>query len=145
MWKALGKDAMYVELGDVWKQQVIELSAGKNNYEKFMDLMNKTDVKHLFNGSTEIHNFMLYIPKETTPEEIQIMADVILSIAKENLDRPFISLDDEYQKSQVIITNDDEPELIGKNRTEGYGSGKIFMPIFESLSRPGRANDSSFD
>ncbi|MCQ2055930.1 MAG: hypothetical protein MJY64_00430 [archaeon] len=145
MWKTLGKDAMYVELGNVWKQQVVELSINQNNSEKFRDLMSKTDVKHLFNGSTEIHNFILYIPKETTSEEIQIMADVILGVAKDNLDRPFISLDDVYQKSQVVITSDDEPELIGKNRTEGYGSGKIFMPIFESLSRPGRVNSSSLD
>lgn len=145
MWKTLGKDAMYVELGNVWKQQVIEFSTDRNNGEKFRDLMNKTDVKHFFNGSTEVHSFILDVPKETTPEEIQIVADVILGIAKDNIDNPFISLDGEYQKSQVVITNDDEPELIGKNRTEGYGSGKIFMPIFESLSRPGRANDSSFD
>ena len=43
---------------------------------------------------------------------------------------------------RVIINNEDEPELLGMNRTEGYGSGKIFMPILDSLTKPGRPNES---
>ena len=31
---------------------------------------------------------------------------------------------------------------IGANKTEGYASGKIFMPILDSLCKPGRTNDS---
>ena len=71
-----------------------------------------------------------------------MMADMILSIAKDNMDTPFISVEDNYQKCQVIINNEDEPELIGANRTEGYGSGKIFLPILDSLTRPGRPNET---
>jgi len=71
-----------------------------------------------------------------------MMADMILSIAKDNIDTPFITVDNNYQKCQVIITNEDEPELLGMNRTEGYGSGKIFLPILDSLTRPGRPNES---
>jgi len=70
------------------------------------------------------------------------MADMILSIAKDNMEMPFISLGENYQKWQVVINNDEESGLLGLNRTEGYGSGKIFLPILDSLTRPGRPNKS---
>ena len=142
MWKVLGKEAMYIEIAAVWTERIIELSKEYEGDEEFKKLMDGSEVKHLFNGSTETHNMMIEVPKEYTPDEIQMMADMILSIAKDNIDTPFISVDGNYQKCQVIITNEDEPELIGMNRTEGYGSGKIFLPILDSLTKPGRPNES---
>ena len=142
MWKVLGKEAMYIEIGPLWTERIVELSEEYEGDERFKELMAKAEVKHLFNGSTETHNIMIEVPKDYTPDDIQVMADMILSIAKDNMEMPFISLDDNYQKCQVIINNDEEPELLGMNRTEGYGSGKIFLPILDSLTRPGRPNES---
>ncbi len=145
MWKVLGKDCLYIDIAGTWTERILELSAGNEKAEEFKNLMDGTEVKHLFDGSLETHNFMLDVPKDYTPEQIQKMADVILAVAKDNVDTPFVEIDGKYQKSNVIISNDEEPELLGSNRTDGYGSGKIFMPILTSLSQPGRANDSMFD
>ena len=142
MWKVLGKETMYIEIGPIWAERIVELSGEYEGDDRFKELMSKAEVKHLFNGSTETHNIMIEVPKDYTPEDIQMMADMILSIAKDNMEMPFISLEDNYQKCQVIINNDEEPELLGMNRTEGYGSGKIFLPILDSLTRPGRPNES---
>ena len=142
MWKVLGKEAMYIEIASVWEERIIEMSKDYEGDERFKELMEGAEVKHMFNGSTEIHNIMIDVPKDYTPEDIQMMADMILSIAKDNMETPFITLEDNYQKCQVIINNEDEPELLGMNRTEGYGSGKIFLPILDSLTRPGRPNES---
>ena len=142
MWKVLGKESMYLDIGNVWTERILELSKGRENEARFIELMERTEVKHLFNGSTEVHNFMLDVPKDFTPDDIQLMADMILGIAKDNIDTPFITLEDNYQKCQVIINNEEEPELLGLNRTEGYASGKIFMPILDSLTKPGRPNES---
>ena len=142
MWKVLGKEAMYIEIASVWEERIIEMSKDYEGDERFKELMEGAEIKHMFNGSTEIHNIMIDVPKDYTPEDIQMMADMILSIAKDNMETPFITLEDNYQKCQVIINNEDEPELIGMNRTEGYGSGKIFLPILDSLTRPGRPNES---
>ena len=109
MWKVLGKEAMYIDIAPVWAERIIEMSKEYEGDEKFRELMEKAEVKHLFNGSTEIHNIMIEVPKDYTPEDIQIMADMILSIAKDNMDTPFITLEDNYQKCQVVINNDDEP------------------------------------
>ena len=142
MWKVLEKEAMYIEIASVWTERIIELSKEYEGDERFCELMKDADVKHLFNGSTEIHNIVIEVPKGHTPDDIQMMADMILSIAKDNMEEPFISLEGNYQKCQVVINNDEEPELLGMNRTEGYGSGKIFLPILDSLTRPGRPNES---
>lgn len=141
-WKVLGKETFYLDIGPVWKEEIVKALSTAEGGDKFKKLMDKSEVMHLFNGTTEIHNFIIEVPEKTKPKDIQFMADLILGYAQNNLENYFVSLGDEYQKSQVIITNDKEPELIGKDRTEGYTSGKIFMPIFESLSKPGRMNES---
>jgi len=38
-----------------------------------------------------------------------MMADMILSIAKDNMEMPFISLGENYQKWQVVINNTRNP------------------------------------
>lgn len=145
MWKVLGKDCLYIDIARIWTERILELSAANEKAEEFKGLMDGTEVTHLFDGTLETHNFMLDVPKEYTPEQIQTMADVILAVAKDNVDTPFVEVDGKYQKSNVIISNDEEPELLGSNRTDGYGSGKIFLPILTSLTQPGRANESMFD
>ena len=144
MWNILGKKAMYIDIASTWEERILELSKEYEGDEEFKELMSKTEVMYLFNCTTEVHNFILTVPEDFTPEQIQSMADIILAIAKDNIDTPFVEVDGKYQKSQVIITNEEEPELIGEKRTEGYGSGKIFMPILTSLAGPGRFNESNY-
>ena len=143
MWKILGKEAIYIDIAKVWRERILELSDEYEGSEEFKELMDKSGVMYLFNGTTEFHNFIIEVPDDFTPDQIQKMADIILAIAEDNLETPFVEVEGKYQKSQVIITNEEEPELIGMNRTEGYASGKIFMPILTSLSGPGRMNESN--
>ena len=142
VWKILGKEAMYIEFADVLKERLLEIAPGIDNSERFVDLLKGSEITHIFNGSTETHGFNIRPEEAISPEDIQYMADIILAIAQQDTDRFFVSLDDEYQKCVVNVRNDVEPELIGANRTEGYGSGKIFMPILDSLCKPGRTNES---
>lgn len=140
MWKILGKDALYVEFGYVFKDRIIELASEVENSEKFIKIMEDSEIQYLFNGSTETHAFNIFPDKETSTEDIQYMADIVLEIAKRE-DVVFVSLDGNYQKCIVNVRTDEEPELIGANRTEGFGSGKIFSPILDSLCKPGRQNE----
>jgi hypothetical protein len=144
MWKVLGRDALYVEIGEVWKQRMMELAGDGEEGDRFRTLMEPNEILYMLNGSNEFHTFYVNLKKEITPEDIQFMADVTLKVAKE-LDCPYISVNDVPQRYLVIFTNEDEPELIGLNRTEGYGSGKIFQPILEGFSNPTRGYDGFKD
>ena len=141
MWKILGKEAMYIEFGDVFKERIIELAKALEDKEKFIGLMEGSEVLHIFNGSTETHGFNIRPGDDISSEDIQYMADVILEVAKADPEVFVVALDDQHQDCVINVRADVEPELIGENRTEGYASGKIFQPILESLAGPGRMND----
>ena len=141
MWKILGKEAMYLEFADVFKERVIEIASAMEGKEKFVDLMKGSDVMHIFNGSTETHGFNIRPGDDISSEDIQYMADVVLEVAKSIPDTYVVSLDDQHQDCVINIRADVEPELIGADRTDGYASGKIFQPILESLAGPGRMNE----
>jgi hypothetical protein len=141
MWKILGKEAMYIEFADVFKERVIEIASGMEGKEKFVDLMKGSDVMHIFNGSTETHGFNIRPGDDIPSEDIQLMADAILDVIKSEENLFVVSLDDQYQPAVINIRADKEPELIGSDRTDGFGSGQIFQPIFDSLSSPGRMNE----
>ena len=71
------------------------------------------------------------------------MADASLEILKRTVETvPCVEVEGIRQKYQVIITNWEEPEIIGMNKTPGMSSGEVFKPIFQSLDKPGRANQN---
>ncbi len=139
MWKILGRDALYVEIPDVWKQRMIELSGEGEKAEKFKEIVGESKVTYLLNGTTEEHTFFIRVPDEITPEEIQILADVTMDVLKASKN-PCIEVEDVRQRYQVIITNWKEPEIIGLNKTPGMSSGEVFKPIIQGLDAPGRMN-----
>lgn len=141
MWKVLGVDSLYVEFADVWKRRMIEISEDIEEHERFVSLLQDAGVTHLFNGGNETHTFMVDVPETHTPDDIQFLADVILDIAR-NADFDYISIDGEYQRCQVIFSNEKEPEILGLDKTEGYSSGAVFEPILTGWSKPGRRNES---
>lgn len=143
MWKVLGEDAIYLDIPYKMKDGLIRLSGEGEKADAFRKMLDMSEVTFMINGETEENTFFINVPEELTPEDIQLMADVVLDIAK-GLDFPFISADEAEQRYQVIITNNKEPELIGLNKTPGMSSGEIFKPIFRSLDAPGRRN-TEFD
>ena len=137
MWQILGANAMYVEFADLWKYRMNEIAEDRDDGKKFIELMKDVEVSHMLNGTTEVHTFYVELPRSLTPEDIQFLADVILDVANTS-EVPFISLEGDYQKCQVIFSNDVEPELIGLDKTEGFSSGAAFQPVFTSWGKPNK-------
>lgn len=147
MFSILGREALYVELADVFKQRMTELadpSDGKEAY--FLEVLKDSDVTYMFNAIDETHTFFIRVPKEITPDQIQTMADASLQILGRTVEEvPCVAVDDVRQRYNVIITNYEEPEIIGIHKTDGYSSGQVFMPIFDSLGKGGRPNPAFND
>ena len=141
MWNILGEEAIYLDIPYKFKSRVLALAADDENGKKFKGLMDKADVSFMINGDSEECCFIIKVPDEYTPEDIQLMADAILDVIKSEENLFVVSLDDQYQPAVINIRADKEPELIGNDRTDGFGSGQIFQPIFDSLSSPGRMNE----
>ena len=144
MFRILGEDALYIDIATTFKRRLKELASADDEGErKFADMLDRSEILHLLNGTTEEHTFFIRVPKELTPEEIQSMADAALAILGRTVEEtPLIDVDGIRQRYQVVITNWEEPEIIGKNKTPGMSSGEVFKPIFQSLDAPGKANFS---
>ncbi len=143
MFKILGRDALYIDIPAVFKKRMLELSGDDEKEKLFKEILEKSEVTYLLNGTTEEHTFFIRVPKDVTPEQIQTLADASLEILKRTVETvPCVEVEGIRQKYQVIITNWEEPEIIGMNKTPGMSSGEVFKPIFQSLDKPGRANQN---
>ncbi|MCL1810667.1 MAG: hypothetical protein FWG41_00370 [Methanomassiliicoccaceae archaeon] len=139
MWKILGMKTIYIDIPNTAKRRLIELAGDSEKGEMFKGLMGKSEVMFLLNGDTEENSFFITVPDDLTPEGIQLMADVVLDIAK-TIEFPFVEVEGAEQRYQVIITNNKEPELLGINKTPGMSSAEVFKPIIRSLDSRGKMN-----
>ena len=130
----MGSDAMYLEFADVWRKRISEIVS---NGKRFNDLMKNADVLYIMNGATEEHTFMVQLPESLSPDDVQFLADEILNVAR-TYEHPFVTLNDEREKCQVIFTTEKEPEILGLDKAEGISAGAVFQPIIEGWGGKGR-------
>ncbi|MDO5862337.1 MAG: hypothetical protein Q4Q58_06070 [Thermoplasmata archaeon] len=146
MFRILGQDALYVEIAQVFMRRLSELAKDEGAEKELKELLAKSEPMYIMNGTTEEHTFFIRVPEDVTPEQIQTMCDASLEILKRTVEEtPAIEVDGVRQKYQVVITNWEEPEIIGLRKTPGMSSGEVFKPIIQSLDGAGRANSSFQD
>ena len=144
MWKILGKEAIYIDIPETWKQRMLELVEDDEKGKEFKSILEASKVEYIFNSQTLEHTFFIRLEDEITPEQIQNMADVVLDTLKAS-EVPVVEIEEDVQRYQVIITNYHEPEIIGLNKTPGMSSGQVFLPIIKSLNAPGQLNQKFRD
>lgn len=144
MWKILGKEAIYIDIPETWKQRMLELVKDDEKGKEFKSILEASKVEYIFNSQTLEHTFFIRLEDEITPEQIQNMADVVLDTLKAS-EVPVVEIEEDVQRYQVIITNYHEPEIIGLNKTPGMSSGQVFLPIIKSLNAPGQLNQKFRD
>jgi hypothetical protein len=140
MWKILGVHALYLEFADVWRKRITEIVNEGANGKRFDELMKDVEVIYIMNGETEEHTFMVSLPETLSNDEIQFLADEILNVAR-TADFPFVSLNNNYEKCQVIFDALREPEIIGLDKKDGISAGAVFAPILEGWGGAGRRNE----
>ena len=135
---------MFLDIPHVFSERMGELAGEGEGPDRFRACLEESKIKLFINPETGEISFMIYLPEDLSPEDIQNLADIVLSVAK-GFESPLITVKDIEQRYKIILTNDQEPELIGLDKTDGFGSGQVFMPIFNSLSKPGRMNPKFMD
>ncbi len=139
MWKVLGKEAIYLDIPHIFAKRMGELAGDGEDADRFRECLDMSDIKFMINPESEECSFMVYVPDDLAPEDIQNTAETALNVAQA-YDGPLLATEDTEQRYKIIITNNKEPELLGLNKTEGFSSGQVFMPIIDSLSKKGRMN-----
>jgi len=139
MWKILGMKTIYIDIPNTAMNRLIELAGDSEKAVRFKELMGRSKMMFLLNGETEENTFFITVPEDLTPDDIQLMADVVLDIARA-VEFPFVEVEGIEQRYQVIMSNNKEPELIGLNKTPGMSSAEVFKPIIRSLDSKGKMN-----
>ena len=86
MFKILGSDALYIDIPAVFKKRMLELAGDDEKEKLFKEILEKSEVTYLLNGTTEEHTFFIRVPKDVTPEQIQTLADASLEILKRTVE-----------------------------------------------------------
>ena len=139
MFQIFGTECLYIDIADTFNKRLLALSSSDEKGAEFGDLFSKADTTYLLNGETEESCFIIRVPDEYTPEQIQMMADVIIRTITA-FNAPPVTVDDVEQKYRINITNYHEPEIIGLRKTPGMSSMEVFKPIINSWAAPGRYN-----
>lgn len=142
MWTILGENSIYLDISRTFKNKLLSLAKDDETGNRFRQLLEKTDVSFMINGETEENSFILKVPDEYTPEDIQFMAERTMAEIVENDAAP-VSVNNVEQKYKIIISNNKEPELIGLRKTPGMSSVEVFKPIFGSWTAPGKSNPNT--
>ncbi|MGI6009055.1 MAG: hypothetical protein ACOX8X_02885 [Methanomethylophilus sp.] len=141
MFKILGEETLYISIADTFSKRLLALTGEGEKEDRFRELFSKTEVRYQLNGQTEESDFLLRVPDDYKPEDIQLMADVILDTLKK-FNAPAVVVDDTEQQYRIVISNSHEPEIIGLKKDKNMSSYEVFKPIFEGWDAPGRANPS---
>ena len=105
MWKVFGVETNIVAVGNVWADQIIELSKRKKGRPRFMEMMENAEISYAFEGAEAVHVFTVRLPGRYLGEDIDYMKAFLLKVIRSSSE-PTISLLDEPQKFSVVITSD---------------------------------------
>ncbi|HOK27610.1 MAG TPA: hypothetical protein PLI21_01125, partial [Methanomassiliicoccaceae archaeon] len=101
MWKVLGKEAVPVTVGYVWKERLEELSKRRKNSPRFRKLLEQADLRYYHDAIRDIHTFVLKFDPSTDMDELEFLKDYILKL-HDLSDDPVVTFKDEPQRYTVI-------------------------------------------
>jgi hypothetical protein len=135
MWKVLGRDAELVRIAELWKEGITALASDYEDFETFQELMAQAELTYLHNTQDDVHAFILQFPETVQKEELDFLSSFVRMV-REEAGVSTITFQDKPQRCRLVFTSEKEPELLGLNKTEGYSSGALFQPIFDSWDKP---------
>ncbi len=117
MWKVLGKEAVPVTVGYVWKERLEELSKRRKNSPRFRKLLEQADLRYYHDAIRDIHTFVLKFDPSTDMDELEFLKDYILKL-HDLSDDPVVTFKDEPQRYTVIFTAEEEEDHYAMRRAQ---------------------------
>ncbi len=119
MWKVFGVEGTIPAFAEIWKQRMIEFSKRKKDRERFLKMIEESDVRYVLDAIREVHVFMVYLPTTYTREDLMFFKDFVVKVTKA-AKTPALEFDGVAQPNSVVITAQEdwnEYEWRRKNRT----------------------------
>ena len=119
MWKVFGVEGTVPAFSEIWKMRLIELSKRKKERERFLKMMEESEVRYLLDAIREVNVFMVYLPKKYGREDLIFLKEFVVKVTKA-AKMPVLEFNGVAQANAVIITSaEDENDYAWRrqNRT----------------------------
>ncbi len=119
MWKVFGVEGTIPAFAEIWKQRIIEFSKRKKDRERFLKMMEESEVRYVLDAIREVHVFMVYLPTKYKREDLLFFKEFVIK-ATQSAKVPALEFDGVAQPNGVVITSQEEwndYEWRRKNRT----------------------------
>jgi len=120
MWKVFGVEGTIPAFAEIWKQRTIELSKRKKDRERFLKMIEESDVRYVLDAIREVHVFLVYLPTTYTREDLVFFKDFLVKATKA-AKAPTLEFDGVAQHTSIVITveeDENDYEWRRKNRTK---------------------------
>lgn len=103
MWKVFGVEGTIPAFAEIWKQRMTELSKRKKDRERFLKMIEESEVRYVLDAIREVHIFMVYLPVKYCREELIFFKEFVMKTTK-SVKMPALELDGVAQTYGVVIT-----------------------------------------
>jgi hypothetical protein len=115
MWMVLGVEGTIPAFAEIWKQRMIELSKRKKDRERFLKMIEDSDVRYVLDAIREVHIFMVYLPTKYGQEDLVFFKEFVVKTTK-SAKMPTLEFNGVAQTHAVIITAQEDEDEYAERR-----------------------------
>jgi predicted DNA binding protein len=115
MWKVFGVEGTIPAFAEIWKLRMIELSKRKKDRERFLQMIEDSDVRYVLDAIREVHVFMVYLPAKYGREDLVFFKDFVVKTTK-SAKVPTLEFNGMMQNHGVVITTQEEEDEYAERR-----------------------------
>ena len=78
MWKVFGVEGTIPAFSEIWKQRMIEFSKRKKDRERFLKMIEESEVRYVLDAIREVHVFMVYLPTKYGREDLLFFKEFVV-------------------------------------------------------------------
>jgi hypothetical protein len=107
MWRVFGVEGTIPAFAEIWKQRMIELSKRKKDRERFLKMIEDSEVRYVLDAIREVHVFMVYLPTKYKREELLFFKEFTVKASK-SAKVPTLEYNGVSQPTGIVITSQED-------------------------------------
>jgi hypothetical protein len=107
MWKVFGVEGTIPAFSEIWKMRMIEFSKRKKDRERFLKMIEESEVHYVLDAIREVHVFTVYLPKKYGRDDLLFFKDFVIKATK-SAKVPTLEFDGVAQPNGVVITSQED-------------------------------------
>ena len=115
MWKVFGVEGTIPVFSEIWKLKMIEFSKRKKDRERFLKMIEESEVRYVLDAIREVHVFMVYLPSKYGREDLEFFKEFVVKATK-SAKVPVLDFNGVAQANAVVITSQEDEDEYAERR-----------------------------